>query len=356
MQKILDLTEKLISIRSISGNPKGLEAALELALSELTGFTIENFERNGIRSALIYAASERPKCFKVLFSGHLDVVPGKEEQYTPRREGDRLYAIGSMDMKANVACLITAFKQVARSVSYPLGLQLVTDEEVGGFDGTKYQVEQGVRADFVIAGEPTNFDIVHQAKGVLNARITARGTTAHGAYPWRGDNAIWKMQQFLGVLLEKFPIPDKQKWITTLNLSRISTSNTAFNKIPDDCCIDLDIRFVPEDSETAVSALKELMPVGFEIEVLCKEAALSTDSEHACIKLLKEIADSKTAGNIAIRGAQGTSDARFFSQVGCPGVEFGPIGGDIGSDTEWVSVASLEQYTQILIEFLIRQS
>ena len=105
-----------------------------------------------------------------------------------------------MDMKANVACLMTVFKDVADKVNYPLGLQLVTDEEIGGFHGTKYQIEKGVRAEFVVVGESTDLNIKNRAKGILWAKISAKGKTAHGAYPWRGENAIWKMNEFLNCL------------------------------------------------------------------------------------------------------------------------------------------------------------
>jgi len=52
----------------------------------------------------------------------------------------------------------------AEELKYPIALQIVTDEEVGGFHGTKFQVENGVNAEFVIATEPTNLDIVTKAK------------------------------------------------------------------------------------------------------------------------------------------------------------------------------------------------
>lgn len=69
-----------------------------------------------------------------------------------------------MDMKANLSCALFAFKKYAKQVDYPLAIQFVTDEETGGYNGTKYQVESGVKADFILATEPTNFHIAHQAK------------------------------------------------------------------------------------------------------------------------------------------------------------------------------------------------
>ena len=351
LNKILQLTKRFISIRSTSDSPKALEEILELSLSDLKGLTIERFEQNDVKSALIYNAKIRPKKFKIILNGHLDIIPGKDYQYVPEIRGDRLYGAGSMDMKANVVCLLVTFKELADKVDYPLALQLVTDEEIGGFDGTKYQIEQGVRADFVIAGEPTNFDIVNKAKGVLWLKISAPGVSAHGAYPWRGENAIWKMNEFLNALKTKYPTPKQEEWVTTVNLSRIETGNQAFNKIPDDCTVWLDIRYVPEEANVVIDAIEQLLPKEFVFDVVEQEPALLTE-ENNYIKKLVAVAEQILGGKIISRGANGTSDVRHFARVNCPGIEFGPVGGGIGSDDEWVAIPSLQKYYQILVKYL----
>jgi succinyl-diaminopimelate desuccinylase len=261
-----------------------------------------------------------------------------------------------MDMKANVACLITAFKETANKIDYPLGLQLVTDEEIGGFDGTKYQVEKGVRSDFVIAGESTDFNIKNRAKGVLWAKVFAKGKTAHGAHPWRGENAIWKVEDFLRELGKHYPVPKKESWVTTVNVASITTSNRAFNKVPDDCEVWLDARYVPEDSKKIVGNLKKLLPKGLKMEIITNEPALSTDASDPYLRLLKKKTEQITKKKVKILSANGSSDARHFALVGCPGIEFGPVGGDIASDKEWVSIPSLETYSRILVEFLVSLS
>ena len=258
-----------------------------------------------------------------------------------------------MEMKANAACLIMVFKEVADKTGYPLGLQLVTDEEVGGFNGTKYQIEKGVRADFVIAGEPTNFDIVNKAKGILRVKIIVSGQAAHGAYPWRGENAIWRMNKFLCILKKNYPIPIREKWATTVNLSRIETTNLALNKIPDDCTVELDIRFIPEDSKMIVADIKKLIPNRFKLEIMANEPALQVDPGNDYIKTLRQVGQQVIRKSIVLRGAHGSSDARHFTRVNCPGVEFGPVGGGIGSDGEWVDISSLAKYGQILKRFLL---
>ncbi len=353
LNKIIALTKEFISIKSNSEDTSELDKMLGIALSNLKEFTIERFENKGVKSALVYNAKKRPKKFRIILNGHLDVVPGKDYQYLPKIKGDKLYGVGSMDMKASVACLIMVFKEVANKVDYPLALQLVTDEEIGGFNGTKYQVEKGVKADFVIAGESTGLQIANRAKGILQVKISTKGKTAHGAYPWRGVNAIWKMNQFLNSLSKQYPIPSQQEWVTTVNLSKIETTNKSFNKIPDDCEILLDIRYIPEEADTIVNDIKELLPKGFKLDIVEKEPALFVDENNQYLKTLQSVAEQVTKNKVRFYGAQGSSDARHFTRVGTDGIEFGPIGENIGSDDECVSIKSLEQYYQTLKNFLL---
>lgn len=352
LNNILDLSKKFISIKSTLDNHIALNEILELALTDLKEFTIEKFERNGVKSALVYNTQKRPNKFKVILNGHLDIIPGKDNQYIPTIKNNRLYGVGSMDMKANVACLITVFKEIASKVNYPLALQLVTDEEIGGFNGTKYQIEKGVKADFVITGETTNFDIVNKAKGVLWIKISAQGKTAHGAYPWRGKNAIWKIIKFLNLLEKKYPLPTQQAWETTVNVSKIETTNQTFNKIPDNCELWLDIRFIPEE-KNIISKLKTMLPRGYKLDIITNEPALFVDQQNSYLKLLQRISKEVTKGKVSFYGAQGSSDARHFTRINTPGVEFGPIGGGIGTDNEWVDIKSLGKYSEILKNFLL---
>ena len=48
-----------------------------------------------------------------ILHGHLDVVPGLEEQFTPRVEGDRLIGRGAYDMKGALAAMMCAVQDVA---------------------------------------------------------------------------------------------------------------------------------------------------------------------------------------------------------------------------------------------------
>jgi succinyl-diaminopimelate desuccinylase len=353
LDKILSLTKQFVSIKSKFDNQVALDEILRLAQANLQEFTIERFERNGVKSVLVYNSPTRPKKFKIILNGHLDIIPGKDEQYNVTLKDDKLYGVGAMDMKAGVACLIFAFKEVANRIDYPIGLQLVTDEELGGFNGTKYQIEEGVRADFVISGETTNLRILNKTKGVLQVQITCKGVTAHGAYPWRGENAVWKMNKFLNILNEAFPSPSSEQWTTTVNLSRIGTSNNSYNKIPDDCTIWLDIRFIPEDTEIVLEKIKKLLPNEFRMEVLVNEPALFVAENNKYLKKLQQTAKKVTNKDVITYSAHGSTDARHYMHVNTPGIDFGPIGGNIGADDEWVNIPSLLTFYTVLTSFLL---
>lgn len=353
INKILKLTKKFISIKSAIDNTKAKEEILELALTYLKEFSIERFESDGIKSALVYNFSKRPRKFKVILNGHLDITPGKRHQYIPKVISNRLYGVGAMDMKANVACLIIVFKEVAKRVNFPIGLQLVTDEETGGFKGTKYQIKMGVRADFVIVGESTNLNIADKARGVLQITVTSKGKTAHGAYPQRGDNAIYKMSKFLNILEKEFPKPINKEIITTVNLAKIETSNLALNKVPDDCTASLDIRYIPGESKTIVHRLKTMLPKDFNLKVIVNEPSRSINRNNKYAQTLRKEIKKITKRPVKFYTSMGSSDARHYARVNCNSICFGSIGKGIGSDKEYVNIPSVEKYYLILKNYLL---
>ena len=63
------------------------------------------------------------------FHGHLDVVPAREGQFTPRVEGDRLIGRGAYDMKGALAAMMCALKDVAAQDQVRVRFVCVPDEE-----------------------------------------------------------------------------------------------------------------------------------------------------------------------------------------------------------------------------------
>ncbi|QQS39568.1 M20/M25/M40 family metallo-hydrolase [Candidatus Woesebacteria bacterium] len=352
--ELIDLTKKLISIPSVTGDTNANKQVLDSAIKTLNKYTIERFENKSVQSVLVYKEKIRPKKFRMLLNAHLDVVAANKTQFSPIIKGKNIYGRGAYDMKAAAAAEILAFKEVVEKVEYPLGLQLVTDEEVGGFNGTKFQINNGVKAEFALAGEPTDLDIDHQEKGILWYKIHSAGVNSHGAYPWRGENAIQKMNVFLTNLWKHYPVPKKETWKTTINVAHIKAENTTFNKVPDHCEVYLDIRYIPDDEDTISNNITKLLPRGFKKELLLNESCMYTDKNNRDIKLLQYCVNKISGHKSNIIVKHGGSDMRFFSKAGSYTITFGPKGAGLHSDNEWVDLSSLDNYYNILKAFLLR--
>jgi succinyl-diaminopimelate desuccinylase len=353
MDKLLSLTNQLIAIPSVTSTKPALRQIIALVKKYFSSLTVESFEKDGFPSLLIYKQKTRPKKFKIILNAHLDVVEGTKDQFMPVIKNGRLYARGAADMKAAAAAEILVFKEVVKQVNYPLALQLVTDEETNGWRGTKYQLEQGIRSEFVIAGEPTDLNIGYCAKGIIWLKISCQGKAAHGAYLWLGDNAIWKMHQFLTKIKQRYKMPSRAVWKTTINLSQIITTNTTLNRVPSDCQAYFDLRYIPQDKDTVLKKFLALLPSNFSYEILVNEPSHYTDPNNCYLKILSQTIKQvigKTPQKLARNGG---SDIRHYAPFNCPGVEFGISGANWHSHNEYAQITSLEQYYSILKKFLL---
>jgi succinyl-diaminopimelate desuccinylase len=345
---------------STADRPEELAKALELVIDFVgPGFTVERFSSGGKPSALLYVGAERPH-FDVIFNGHLDVVPAPAGLFTPRIEGDRLYARGAHDMKVSALVLAQVFREQAARRPGPLGLQLVTDEEVGGRHGTKYQLDQGVRGDFVIIGEQSGLEIVADSKGIATVILRAAGVSGHGAYPWLGDNALVKLLASIERVLAAYPIPTEEAWRTTVNVAVIQTPNHAFNLIPDFAEAWLDVRFPSEDTELTGRSQAEVAEIfarfcepGVTVVVDRADPPHHADRGRPEIARLQEAARRHGYQADLLR-KHGSADGRYYYQLGIDAIIFGIGGSGLHSAEEYADIASIEPYYHALTEFLAR--
>ncbi len=349
---------ELLAVPSTFDRPDELSRALDLVLGFAgPGFTVERFESNSKPSALVYPGAQRSR-FRVILNAHLDVVPAPPDQFRPRRDGDRLYARGAQDMKLSALALAQAFRELAGRLPYPIALQLVTDEEVGGRDGTLHQLDQGVRGDFVIIGEHSGLDIVTESKGIITATLRATGHGAHSAYQWLGDNALVKLHRSVGNVLARYPVATEEAWRTTVNLARVQTTNTARNQIPEQAEAWLDIRFPPEDADFNGKSAAEIAAY---LAACCEPGVTPVvdhaDPPHRADQDRPEVRGlQQAARNQGYRGGflrkHGAGDARFYYQRGIDAVAFG-IGGDGQHGAgEYADTTTIAPYYRALREFL----
>ena len=358
-ESFLAAASELLSIQSTADRPAELNRALDFTVDFVgPGFTVERFESGGKPSALLYVAAERPRRFQVILNAHLDVVPAEPAQFRPRRDGDRLYARGAQDMKVSALVQTQAFRELARTVPYPLALQLVTDEEVGGRDGTLHQIDQAVGGEFVVIGESSGLRIVTDSKGMITATLRAVGRGGHSAYPWFADNALVKLHRTLDRLLAAYPVPTEEAWRTTVNVAKIETPNQARNQIPALAEAWLDLRFPPEDSDLNGKTAEEITA---HLAAFCEPGVtavvdLADPPHHANrdrpeIRRLREAAADQGYRADFLR-KHGAADGRFYYQRGIDAVIFG-IGGDgLHGPDEYADTTTIAPYYRALTDFL----
>ena len=292
----------------------------------------------------------------LIFHGHLDVVPGHAEQFSPRIEGDRLYGRGAYDMKGGLAAMMCAVHDLSAQEGVRVRLIIVPDEESEELDdrGSDYLVREGYLGDFAITGEPTDLHIGIQAKGVLAMRIEVTGTAAHGSTPWVGDNAVLKAIDTFRQI-ESLPFARESSDLfdrPSINLGRI-VGGDAMNKVPDLCVIDVDVRYLPGQDHEGIRAAVEALPDVHVVKVFHRQPAIVPRDDpyvQALGTAIGRVAEA-TSERLGV-GRDGASDAISFLEAGVPAVECGPSGDGHHGPEEWVSIRSLGQYRAALVEFV----
>ena len=288
--------------------------------------------------------------------GHADVVPGEEEQFEPYEEGDELFGRGVYDMKGALAAMMYAVEDLcATGCDATVELLIVPDEEreYGGPTGAEVLIQSGHTGDFLITGEPTDFHIGVQAKGVLDLRVNLRGRSAHGSRPWLGKNAVLLAYEHYKRIL-KLPFSKERSDLfpyPSINLSRI-IGGDVINRVPDRATYDLDIRYLPEQDPREITRQIRSIDLPAEVEVLFSHEPTYVSRSNPFVKVLSEVAGRHSLGNPVGVGRHGASDVVYFQRAGVPGVEFGPIGGGHHGPEEFVVSSSLETYRQMLVQFV----
>ncbi|MDX6671008.1 MAG: succinyl-diaminopimelate desuccinylase [Solirubrobacteraceae bacterium] len=348
------LAERLITydtstddgLRAAAGFVKGWLGSRDIDVSDR--------EHGGLPVITAHAgADEASGAPTVIFHGHLDVVPGRPEQFEPLIEGDRLIGRGAYDMKGALAAMMCALRDAAEQDGVRVLFVCAPDEESDEMDdrSTDALVREGLRADFAITGEPTDLHIGVQAKGVLAFRIRVDGRAAHGSTPWLGDNAVLKAVDVFRAI-ESLPFSRESSDLfdrPSINLGRI-LGGDALNKVPDTCFVDVDVRYLPGQDPGDI--LAQVRALGVEVlkTFIRPPAIVSRTDPH--VGALREAVGTAVQGEVLSVGRDGASDAVSFLEVGIPAVEFGPVGAGHHGPEEWVSLSSLGRYREALAVFV----
>ena len=289
----------------------------------------------------------------VVLHGHVDVVPGRPEQFVPRVEGDRLIGRGAYDMKGGLAAMMCALRDLVDQRQVRVRFVCVPDEESEDIERRTSDdlVRRGCVGDFAITGEPTDLHVGVQAKGVLACRLAVHGRAAHGSTPWLGDNAVLKAIDVFR-RIESLPFSRESSELfdrPSINLGRIAGGD-ALNKVPDECTMVIDIRYLPDqDPGDILEQIRTIPDMRVVRTFIHPPATVSRANPY--VVALSDVVGRLTGGQSMSVGRDGASDAVSFLRAGVPAVEFGPAGAGHHGPEEWVSVRSLRRFRELLVEF-----
>jgi succinyl-diaminopimelate desuccinylase len=286
--ELIALTRDLVRIPSVvrPNDPGATEAAVADHVEgwfREEGFDVEVQQVAPGRPNVIAVLGDRAAGPTLLLEGHTDVVtegdPGQwsHPPFGADLQDGRIYGRGAADMKSGLAAAMIAAAVLKRSGAR-LGGRLVVgalvDEEADML-GVKHLVRTplGRELTAAIICEPEQNELCLEQRGVVWARVTARGRMAHGAMPEAGVNPITalaalvheapRLERRLRTLCARSRFlrpPTVTPTVMTAPLKGVPQSNV----IPAVAQATLDVRLTPGPEADAVAK---------EIDEACRRAA-----------------------------------------------------------------------------------
>ena len=269
VNSVEDILEKLVGFNTIKDNEnKDIINFIEEFLINLDFRTIKKDKY------LIMESKFGEEEFGIGFIGHTDTVEfigdWKYDPFKLTKEGDKLYGLGTCDMKGGIAAFLSAINKLDKTkVKNKIKVYFTYDEEIG-FRGIKdiISYENSNNSKFpniLIIGEPTNNEILLGTKGLIEYKVTFKGIKVHSSTPEKGKSAIFEAVKFISELKEfyekeikieeddAFSVP-----YTTFNVGVIN-GGSEINSVPESAEILFDFSTISKNEEKIIKFVNELI-------------------------------------------------------------------------------------------------
>ena len=383
---VVDLTAELVAAPSpnLPGDETAPAAVVERAAHRL-GLprpVVTAAEPNRPNLILrIEAANPGPH---LALCGHLDTKPVGEaapewrtDPFAPTIDGDRLYGLGSTDMKGACAAMLLAggaFASVADLAAGSLSLLFTADEEYGSRLGAEFLARNGsIAADAILLGEPAGVTCDWEAirivsRGFSGFKVTVGGTQTHSSISDQvpSINAVEAMARVIvGLrreLAPSFPPHPLCPSGPTINIGLRCEGGVGYGVLPGYAEFWNDIRTTPgmsqrqlaEDIESALGRIRDEVPgaaVAWSFApALGWIGPTEVAADHPMVRAT-QAASARILGEAPPLAAfPGATDAWPFQGIGgIPTLAaFGPGLLPLAhGPNEWVSITALEQAARI---------
>ena len=370
----LKLAKELIRKPSITPKDAGTINLLAKNLRSL-GFKCKIINFKNVKNLYAKLGRSSPN---FCYAGHTDVVPPGNisdwsvNPFKPAIKNNKLIGRGASDMKASIACFVSAvskFKKKNKKFKGSISLLITGDEEGIAINGTKRVVEylkrKKEKIDFCLVGEPTNQNKLGEMmkigrRGSLTGYLTVYGTQGHVAYPHDANNPAPVMTKILNQIQNiKLDKGTKNFQPSNLEVVKMNIENTADNVIPAKVTATFNVRF--NDKHSSNSLKKKLNNIfrkvcrkskcSFKIIYMVSGESFIT-VPNKTTRMIQNTIKKITKIKPKLSTSGGTSDARFIKKIS-PCVEFGLVGKTMHKVDEAVSISDLKKLTHIYQNILI---
>lgn len=345
---LVDTLAWLVDIPSETGHEGRLATAVAERLLPVFG------ERGVARIGNSLVVGHRGGAPLITLYGHTDTVPS-QGQGPARVEGDRLHGLGSSDMKAGLAVMIHLLEDPA-VISGPfdvLGVFYAAEEgphDENELEDVLTEAKWLEESELAVVLEPTDMSLELGCQGVINARVAFKGSAAHSARPWLGENAITRAAGWFAEMGEKEP---KLVEVGGLEFREVVTvtkaeGGIANNIVPARFECTVNYRFAPDKTvEEARLQLRKHLEAVDEFEIIDTAPAGKVEEGNKHVERLAELSGASR------QAKQGWTDVARLSSKGVPAINYGPGESDLAHAVdESVPVANLEVVFASLRQFL----
>jgi succinyl-diaminopimelate desuccinylase len=361
----LRVLKDMIRIPSVVGEEKDLAYYLQGELDSL-GLKTELHEAQPGRPNIYAKMKGSRKGRRLNFNGHLDTVPvvadWTKDPFTPTVEGNRIYGLGSNDMKGGIACILNTIRAYAES-GHDLGGELsfsgVIDEEAYG-EGAKamLKTEYG-KVDAIVLAEPSTADESKPTPlgitGKILYDIHVHGKAAHGFSPEQGINAVEQAGVILANL-HKLRIPEHPQFKGNYSTLKIEGGYTVYSVVvPAYCRFEVNRLTVPGETKDSVvrdmEDLVESLNLDARVEVKIKPpyyASYVLDRNETIIKVFDDAYREVMGKKPSYEYSSSITDANTFAgEGGIPCIHLGPYPGGPHQRDEYTLIDSLGPVSRV---------
>ena len=365
--KYLEFLKNICDIESNSHNKNGINKVADFIIDyeSQNGYFTErvSFDNAGDCICIDYICDSQKPLF--VFSAHMDTALDATD-ITTEIDEEFIYGIGACDCKGGIAvALLTmaAFKKCGlKDVNIRLILQ--SDEEVSSCLSNKETVKyickksKGCKA-FLNLECKYQGSLTVQRAGIITARFTVTGKSAHASKQSDGINAINECAYKL-VEIQKSSLNET----VSFNCGVVN-GGVASNVIPEICSFDVEARVNSKsDYEKVIEFFDKLAEKqyikGSKTEFVIISDRLPMEEKMQNLELLDKISavsEKYGFGKISPRKSLGGSDAAYTTDADIPTADgLGIIGYNLHSKNEKAEICSLSESAKLLAAIVMELS